>query len=251
MTKLFIATPCFGGMVTAVYAGSLLKLLFACQQRNVELKTQMMGGDALVTRARANLVANFLDDPTMTHLLFIDADIGFEPAQVFRLLDFDADVTAAVYPIKRVNWRKMAGLAATGRTDLAAASLDYVLDVEDRTRIVTRDGFIKLRYAGTGFLMIRRAVLEAMCQRYPELKFRHQYAAADEFGPSENRYALFDCMIDQATGSYLSEDYSFCARWTAMGGEIWADASSRLVHVGSIQFSGDLATQLGQQPDPA
>jgi hypothetical protein len=250
MTKLFVATPCFGGMVTSAYAGSLLKLLFACERREIELKTNMLGGDALVTRARANLVANFLDDPTMTHLLFIDADIGFEPAQAFRLLDFDADITAAIYPTKRINWQKARSLIAANHPDPEAASLDYVMEFDDPRRIVARDGFVKVRYAGTGFLMIRRAALEALCARHPELKFRRQHAAAAEYGASENRFALFDCMIDPATGTYLSEDYSFCARWTAMGGEIWADASSRLTHVGTSQFSGDLATQFGQAAAP-
>ena len=117
-------------------------------------------------------------------------------------------------------------------------------------RVGVRDGFIQVRYAGTGFMMIRRAALEAMCRQFPELKFRRQHAARDEHGPSENRFALFDCMIDPDTGTYLSEDYSFCARWTAMGGEIWADAASRLVHVGPTQYSGDLSTQFGRAPSP-
>ncbi|HVJ53592.1 MAG TPA: hypothetical protein VM689_14085 [Aliidongia sp.] len=250
MAGLFVATPCFGGMVTTLYAGSLLKLAQACAGRAVELKTQMLGGDALVTRARANLVANFLDEPAMTHLLFIDADIGFEPDQAFRLLDFDADITAAIYPVKRVNWAKAKSLFASGHPDPAAASLDYVMEVADPARVGVRDGFIQVRYAGTGFMMIRRAALEAMCRHFPELKFRRQHAARDEHGPSENRFALFDCMIDPATGTYLSEDYSFCARWTAMGGEIWADAASRLVHVGPTQYAGDLSTQFGRAPSP-
>ena len=50
-------------------------------------------------------------------------------------------------------------------------------------------------------------------------------------------------MIDQATGIYLSEDFSFCRRWTDLGGEIWADLESRLDHVGPATFHGDLATQ--------
>jgi hypothetical protein len=55
----------------------------------------MLAGDALITRARQNLVAHFLADPAATHLLFIDADIGFAPEQAFRLLDFGAEMTAA------------------------------------------------------------------------------------------------------------------------------------------------------------
>ena len=96
--SLFVATPCFGGQVTTAYANSMLKLQTACRAQSVDFEWLMLGGDALITRARADLVAHFLERPDATHLLFIDADIGFEPAQVFRLLAFDADVTAGVYP---------------------------------------------------------------------------------------------------------------------------------------------------------
>jgi hypothetical protein len=50
-------------------------------------------------------------------------------------------------------------------------------------------------------------------------------------------------MIDEATGTYLSEDFSFCRRWTRMGGEIWADLESKLTHVGAYSFTGDFSTQ--------
>jgi hypothetical protein len=39
------------------------------------------------------------------------------------------------------------------------------------------------------------------------------------------------------TGTYLSEDFAFCKRWTDIGGEIWADLESRLDHVGPSVFS--------------
>ena len=71
---------------------------------NLDLKVHLRDGDALITRARANLVTLFLDDPAATHLLFVDADIGFTPDQVFRLIESGADVVAGCYPIKRVNW---------------------------------------------------------------------------------------------------------------------------------------------------
>ncbi|MFZ0606764.1 MAG: hypothetical protein WAM75_03675, partial [Xanthobacteraceae bacterium] len=59
---------------------------------------------------------------------------------------------------------------------------------------------------------------------------------------SDNRFALFECMIAE-DGTYLSEDFAFCKRWTDMGDEIWADLNSKLQHVGPMTFSGDLSSQ--------
>jgi len=102
-----VATACFGGQVSSIYAGSIFHLQRAVRSLpNLDLTVLMRDGDALITRARANLVTLFLDDPSATHLLFVDADIGFVPDQVFRLIESGADVVAGVYPIKRVNWEK-------------------------------------------------------------------------------------------------------------------------------------------------
>src|ERR1700730_16199031 len=104
---LMVATPCFGGQVSSIYAGSIFHLQRAVRSRsNLNLTVLMRDGDALITRARAHLVTLFLNDPSATHLLFVDADIGFAPEQVFRLIESGADVVAGVYPIKRVNWDK-------------------------------------------------------------------------------------------------------------------------------------------------
>jgi hypothetical protein len=53
---------------------------------------------------------------------------------------------------------------------------------------------------------------------------------------SSNQYALFDTMIDEETGEYLSEDYAFCRRWRKLGGKVWLDTESRLVHIGNYEF---------------
>src|ERR1700738_4013718 len=99
---LVVATPCFGGQLSVVYAASIFKLQKVLRTfPEIELKVLLKDGDALITRARASLCAQFLDDPDATHLLFIDADIGFEPDQVMRLIASGADFSAAIYPIKR------------------------------------------------------------------------------------------------------------------------------------------------------
>ncbi len=240
--NLVIATPCFGGQISVLYAASLFKLQkLARSYSDLNLKILFKDGDALITRARASLIAQFLEDQSATHLLFIDADIGFEPEQVLRLIECGAEVCAAIYPIKRIDWDKVKSTIETARPNPAAAALKYVFEVDDPDAVTERSGFVRVRYAGTGFLMIRRAALERMCARYPELRYRRDHSL-DAATPCDHRFALFECMIGE-DGTYLSEDFAFCKRWTHIGGEIWADLRSKLHHVGPMAFCGDLSSQ--------
>jgi hypothetical protein len=240
---LVVATPCFGGQVSSIYASSIFKLQSAIRAKsNVEFKVLLRDGDALITRARANLMTQFLDDPSATHFLFVDADVGFQPNQVFRLIESGADVVAALYPIKRVNWDKARRAIETNKPNVPAASLDYVLEINNPDNVVVVNGFTRVRYAGTGFLMIRRHVFEKMCAAYPSLQFFREHSI-DALAGSPNRFALFECMIDPNSKTYLSEDFAFCQRWTDLGGEIWADLESRLDHVGPSVFQGDISAQ--------
>ena len=240
--NLVIATPSFGGQISVLCAASLFKLQKLLRgYRGVNLKILFKDGDALITRARASLIAQFLEDPDATHLLFLDADIGFEPEQVLRLIQCGAEMCAAVYPIKRIDWDRVKSAIDSARSEPAAASLKYVVEVDDPNAVVQAGGFVKVRYAGTGFLMIRRTALERMCAQYPELQFKRDHSS-DAATASDKRFALFECMIGE-DGTYLSEDFAFCKRWTDMGGEIWADLGSKLSHVGPVVFCGDLSTQ--------
>jgi hypothetical protein len=223
---LVVATPCFGGQVSSIYASSIFQLQRVLRSKtNIDLKVMLRDGDALITRARANLMTMFLDDPAATHFLF-------------------ADVVAGLYPIKRINWDKAKRMMESNRPNVASSALDYVLEINDPEQVVVVNGFTRVRYAGTGFLMIRRHVFEKMCEHpaYAPLQFFREHSV-DALAGSPNRFALFECMIDPATGTYLSEDFAFCKRWTDIGGEIWADLESRLDHVGPSVFRGDVSSQ--------
>ena len=41
---------------------------------------------------------------------------------------------------------------------------------------------------------------------------------------------------------YLSEDYYFSRLWSKIGGKIWADVASPLVHHGNMHFKGHVGT---------
>ena len=96
--KLFVGTPCYGGMITAEDFKSCLQLTIVAATNKVELQFGTIGNESLVTRARNTLVQLFMDEPDCTHLLFIDADIGFNPQTIMRMLKLDKEVVTGVYP---------------------------------------------------------------------------------------------------------------------------------------------------------
>lgn len=242
---IVIATPCYGGNVTCPYTISLLGLQKACMQIGVGLSFRLIGGDALITRARNILVQQFLSDPNATHLLFIDADIGFSPEQVLALLDADKDIAGAIYPLKQINWQRVQHYSGMGSVKPESSALNYVVDLLNNDQVPKpEDGFVRVRYIGTGFMMIRREVFTRMAEHYPDIHFSNVHVAADDGLATQTNCAYFDCVIDKETGTYLSEDYTFCKRWTDMGGEIWANTRSKLSHTGPMTFEGDLGAAL-------
>ncbi len=235
--NVIIATPCFGAMVHQAYMLSILKLLCSPLAQRVPFGLEMLGHDSLITRSRNTLVARFLANTAATHLLFVDADIGFEPDQLDRMLAFDQPVVAGMYPLKVLHWQDAAARQRAGEP-AAAAPLLYVGEPCRGAEAERDGGFITARHAGTGFMLLRRDALERMAAAYPETRYRGVDAynpAAAEGTPS---YALFDCMISPETGQYISEDWTFCHRWRAIGGKVWLDTLGSLTHVGAHDFVG-------------
>lgn len=234
---LFVATPSFGGMVTQRYMQSAIALLQCGQAEGLRISLELLGGESLITRGRNALAARFMDDPTATHLMFIDADIGFDPQQVLRMLRFDAEVVAGLYPLKLMDWSAEADARRAGGEPPETASLRYVgVPCEGQER-VEKDGFVSGLFAGTGFMMIARPVLRALARAQPWTKYSATHTGASH-SRSVNQYAWFECMIEPETGHYLSEDYAFCRRYRETGGCIWLDTRGTLTHIGPHEFTG-------------
>jgi hypothetical protein len=239
--SILLCTPCYGGMANIVFFNSLLRLQTACRDRGVALEILLTGGDALITRARSRMASDFLET-SHTHLLFVDADIGFEPDHLFRLLDFDKPLVGGVYPLKKTLWEKAPDAVRRGVRDLQAACLGYVIRFmpnPDKT-VELVDGFGPVAYLATGFMLIRREVLERIAEAYPDLRC----IITDMNAPPKETIMFFESMIEPDNREHLSEDYAFCRRWRDCGGEIWADFQTRMVHVGHAQYAGSLIDAL-------
>jgi len=234
---LVVATAGFGGLVSQLYMKSVIGLLQAGAAVGFDVSVELLGYESLIPRGRNHLVTRFLDRPAATHLLFVDADIGFAVEQVARMLRFDEDVVAGMYPLKLIDWGHGGLARAQAGEALETAPLRYVGTPCEGAARRERDGFVTGQYAGTGFMLIKRAVLERMILAYPQTRYVAAHIGTD-FSDSAHKYALFDCMIEPESGHYLSEDYTFCRRWRDIGGEIWLDTHGRLTHVGAYDFEG-------------
>jgi len=229
--KLFIATPAYGCYVCKEYLSSLLMLRVLCAKRGISTAVKLLGNESLITRARNVIVAEFLKSDC-THLFFIDADINFAAESVVDMLAADKEVMCGIYSKKSYNWDKLA-LMPNSREPLSQLLLDFNINIISDSPVL-QNRFVRIHDGATGFMIIKRAALERMCASYPELQCVNDIPSSRDDVP--DYVAVFETMIDKDR-RYLSEDYAFCRRFQAIGGEIWCDLNCVLGHVGNYTFS--------------
>lgn len=241
MVKVFLSTPCYGGLCLEKYMISVIKLQLLLMRKNIQLYVDTTENESLVHRARNVAVGRFMQKTDADLFLFIDADIDFDPEAVVRLVESGHDISCACYPKKVVMWdQAKAAIERGDERPMAMLSSSLVINFGAQQRKV-EDGFIEILDGPTGFMMIKREALQKMHEHYKDTltcKNDHQNRDFDEY------CALFDCMIDPGNRRYLSEDYAFCRRWQQMGGKIFADCNTTLGHVGNLPFTGSLNHRL-------
>ena len=234
--QIFVSTPCYGGMCLQAYAESMLNLQRLCASKGIQMMVDTTENESLITRARNIAIARFLYKTNAEFFIFIDADIHFSPESVLRLIESGHDVSVACYPKKVVMWDQAeAAVKAGDSRNLERLASSLVLNFKYAKSSVV-NGFTEVLDGPTGFMCIRRSVIERMYKQYPELMCVNDHQNRD----LEEYCAIFDCMIDPDNRRYLSEDYAFCRRWQLMGGQIFADVTTVLGHVGNLRFSGQL-----------
>lgn len=219
---IMIAIPCYGGMIHDACLHGLLESRMEFARLGLPWNIVTVRNESLVQRARNTCVAHFLAS-SCDRLVFVDADIGFTAAQLLRLLAHDRDLVAGLYRKKRleavdfaVNWLP----GTTARRDPAT-------------------GAVEAAAVATGFLAIKRGVFDRMIAAFPQARYVINPGDGAPGAWRDHTHALFDCWIDPITRGYLSEDYAFCARWRALGGEVWADPGLILEHHGSLCLTAD------------
>lgn len=256
--SVVILTPCYGSLCYVSYVSSLLNTMNLFSSIGVNLRVEFCRNDSLVSRARNNLIAKAMFDKAVTHMLFIDADITWNPIDILKLILADKNIVGGVYPVKNYEWEKLVKpenvlqdwIAKKNNSQIKVSVSDqdfiqhkmvrYNLNYISNTLEIANN-LTKVRHLATGFMMIRRDTIEKMARAFPSTKYTDDvgYLHGEE---NEYAYALFDCGVEE--GHYCSEDWLFCSRWAKMGGETWVDVTINLNHCGVEDFKGSYLSSI-------
>ena len=220
-TRVHICMPCYGGMLTESCFMSYIKWSNTCRQLGIDWTMETMTNESLISRARNTLTAKFLYNKESTHLMFIDADIGWEPWHLLVMLNAQKDVIGGLYPMKSlpVKW-------CVNGFDGAEVSEDGNLQEVSKT--------------GTGFMLIKRDVFEKLNAHPATKPFMNDIGLPAELNPFMKTY--FDTAVRE--NRYYSEDWTFCENWRDLGGKVWVDKRVLLKHTGTYVFDFQTQDQL-------
>lgn len=209
--KVLLATTCYDKAATA-YTFAIARSREALHREGIQTAYLILQGNCHVDDGRNSVVRDFLESDC-TDLMFIDADVDFEPPHIVQLAKRELDVVGGVYPYRRDDSDNMPCRMMGERQMI--------------------DGLIEVEGLPTGFLKIKRHVLEKIAAQSPKY-----------FDGVRETALVFDRPDPGPDKTRWGGDIAFCNKWRAMGGRIFADAELRLGHTATIIVRDSLAASI-------
>lgn len=247
--KLFLAVPMYGGMCSGMFARSIADLSAMCVNYGIALQMYFLFNESLIPRARNYCCDEFVRSDA-THMMFIDADIGFNPQDVIALLalqsdESEYDVIGGPYPKKCIAWEKVKMAVDKGFADddpgkLEAFVGDYVFNPKGGQTTIPLNQPVEVLEIGTGFMMMRRKTFDVFREKFSQYSYKPDHVRTEHFDGSREIMMYFQAEIDPVSKRYLSEDYWFCQKLQEAGLKTWLCPWMKLQHVGTMVFGGSL-----------
>ena len=214
---LIVGIPTHTDSVPIKWLGqtSWLTQTFAGAGANLDM--EKISGCSQVDWARNAVATKFLEKTPGTDLLLIDDDILWTVEDVVRLMLLGGDATSGKDVI--------CGFYGTRREDKPTLYAVFELGDDGKPIRCEETGFYKLKKAGTGFMLIKRHVLEAVAAQ----KDWYTDSAGDR------QIQVFHYRIDEGH-HMIGEDYGFCDDARALGFTVWGDPGVRLLHRGMKDY---------------
>ena len=216
-----VCSPQYGGKCDTIFARSYGDLQQLAGRFGIALDALFLMSESLITRAR-NVCAQCFLNSSSNHLMFIDADIGFEAVDVLALLFLQ--IRNLDYEIIGGRYRKKT--LGGGWVFNSTTPVDDALSEPQEV-----DGI------GTGFMMIDRGAFAKFDKAFPQFKYTPDYGpdlrgAESLFKGDEEMMQYFQAEIDPVSKRYLSEDYWFSKRCQEIGVRTWLCPWIKLRHAG-------------------
>lgn len=234
-----IGIPCYGSQLFCDFAQSLLKLTKILLANDIKHEVVFLGNESLISRARNTMIAKFYAESDFSHLLFLDADLIFNPECIIKMMGEDKEIIGAPYPKKTYNWDKVKNLDLSN----AEEQMDLMTDINyNLLRKGTRQGSVlEVKDIPTGCMLMRRSLITTLFMAYPERKFKNNIASLESDMMPNYFYDLFGTGV--VDGYYLSEDYFFCHLIRKLQIPLFLEIGYTFGHIGKQTYYGNLARQ--------
>lgn len=214
--KVLLAIPTYDNPdVSLTFA--LARSREALAQAGIVSGLLILHGNCHVDDGRNSIVRDFLESDC-TDLVFLDADVTWEPRGLVALCERDEDIVGGVYPYRR-----------EGSDNMPVRLMDGG---------EVRDGLREVEGLPTGFMKIRRHVLEKMAA-----------AAPWYWDKIYKTHLVFNRSQPDETHTRWGGDLDFCKRWREMGGKLYALDEVRLGHVAKVIIYDSLGAHLRRLSD--
>lgn len=242
MTKILIASPTYDGSVRKEYMQSIMRLTDYFRQAGIAWEILLEPATVLHVM-RSVMASKALMEDDITHLLFVDTDMGFPVAAVRKLLELGKDVIGCASPYRTVPLHEPVKAASESLRMTISEMVPYNVTFSPDTRSINVDNSIcEVKSVGTGIMLISKQALRLMQQKGDIGSFVTSFPYS-QYYKAEKYYGFFEHM--KIDGAYIGEDYSFCLRWAnACGGKIYAVVDEEILHIGALPVLGRYVDKL-------
>jgi len=234
--KILIASPTYDGSVRKEYMRSIMELTDYFNQSGV-LWDLMVEPSSMLHVMRSVMASKALMDSQITHILFVDTDMGFSTTAVKKMIEANVDIIGCAYPYRTVPLHETIAKSGVTYRESISQVVPYAVQFPSgRGSFEVIKGVCEVSALGTGLLLISKLALKAMVSKEVVEPFATGFPY-NQWYEHNQYYGFFDYL--KIDGAYIGEDYSFCKRWTRdCGGKIFAVIDEEVMHIGAMPVIG-------------
>lgn len=240
--KILIATPAYGGKITTGYFTSILRILTHPQIRNhhqVEVFT--IGNDALIPRARQECAKTALD-VNADKLIFIDADIIFNPDDLLKLIKSEHPVVGGTYrkkcPEPIFNFNVPLETEEKVRKNTNNKASNSIEGFKELRKLAGKDNVVVATHLATGFLAIHTDVIRELSKVVPNYVTDRRSNHKMHYSSEEVKHLLVPEIFPVRVCNNIleSEDWGFCRLCNENNIPVHLDTSIVVDHMAELSL---------------